>query len=221
MRTVAILTLLTAFLICAQTLPATPVQHIQAELTSTLKLAKAKVGDTLKAQTVSPVTLPDGAAVPAGSTLLGQIRQLDAGSVTVAFSQVVVDKKQIPLKITLVAAALMGRPKTKMSEGNGSARMDSPSPSDHALNGSRYSVTEAGSKAATGVSHESLSEVNADTSSPIVTRGADLPAHAGSVIGMPGVSLTVDDGPPFNSRFQLTGSDLQLPKGVQFMFSIR
>ncbi len=221
MQTLAILAITTAAAISAQTPPAVPVQHIQAELSLPLKLAKAKAGDKLKAQTISLVTLPNGAAIPAGSTLLGQIREVDAASVTVAFDQVNADGKKIPLAVTLVAAALIGGAKTQMSVGSGNAKMDSSSPSDHPLNGSRYSVTEAGNNAANGVSHESLSEVNAAVSGPVVRRGTDVPAHAGSVIGMPGITMTVDDGPPYASKFQLTGKDLQIPKGVQLMFSVR
>ena len=218
MRTLAVLTLITAAALAAQD---APIQHIQAELTTTIKLAKAKVGDKVKAQLPSQVTLANGTLIPAGSTMLGQIKQVDTSSVTLVFDQVNADGKKIPLNVTLVAAALMGGPKTEMSEGSGNAKMASDSPSDHPLNGGRYSVTEAGNNAANGVSHESLSEVNAAGNGSVVKRGADVPAHAGSVIGMPGVKLSVDDGPPYESKFEIATKDMQLPKGVQLMFSLR
>jgi hypothetical protein len=50
---------------------------------------------------------------------------------------------------------------------------------------------------------------------------SNVSTHSGSVIGMPGVTLSIDDGPPYASQFKLTTKDLRLPKGVQLMFSVR
>ena len=206
-------------------LPEPTPTHIQAELTTPVKLPKAKVGDKLKAVTVTQVNLPNGPSIPAGSTVMGQVQNVDGAFVTVAFDQVNVDGKKIPLNITLVAAALMGGPKTQMSEGTGSSKMDSPSggslPNDHPLNGGGYSVTEAGSNAASGVGHESLSEVNSAASGATVKRGAEVRTTAGSVIGLPGVALAIDDSAPFASKFELKNKEQQLPKGLQLMFSVR
>ncbi|MGA7414114.1 MAG: hypothetical protein WBW33_26810 [Bryobacteraceae bacterium] len=217
--------LLTAATVAAQTqlvAPEPTPTHIQAELTTPVKLPKAKVGDKLKAVTVTQVNVPNGPSIPAGSTVMGQVQKVDGASVTVTFDQVNVDGKKIPLNITLVAAALMGGPKTRMSEGSGSSKMDSPSggslPNDHPLNGGGYSVTEAGSNAASGVSHESLSEIN---SGATVKRGAEVRTTAGSVIGLPGVALAIDEGAPFASKFELKNKEQQLPKGLQLMFSVR
>lgn len=219
---------LIAATVAAQTqlaLPEPTPTHIQAELTTPVKLSKAKVGDKLRAATVTQVTVPNGPSIPAGSTVMGQVQKVDGAFVTVVFDQVNVDGKKIPLSITLVAAALMGGPKTQMSEGSGSPKMDSPSgssqPNDHPLNGGGYSVTEAGSNAASGVSHESLSEVNSAAPSATVKRGAEVRTTAGSVIGLPGVALTIDESAPFASKFELKNKEQQLPKGLQLMFSVR
>ena len=112
-----------------------------------------------------------------------------------------------------------------MSEGNPNSKMESPAegnlPNDHPLNGSRYSVTEAAITTMNGVGHESLSEVNSTAKSPVDRHGADVPASAGSIIGLPGVTLAIDDGPPYASRFELANKEHQLPKGIQLMFSVR
>jgi hypothetical protein len=225
MRTLTVLTLLSALAIFAQAPAVAPILHIQAQLDTAVKLAKAKVGDKLKAQAVSAVTLANGTTIPAGSTLLGQVLQVDASSVTLAFDQANADGKKIPLTITLVAAAFMGSSGKQMSEGTGSAKMESPTsgslPNDHPLQGGPYSVLEAGNKALNGVGHEALAQVNADGTSQMVKHGADAPAHAGSVIGLPGVTLTIDDAAPYASKFELKNKDAQLPKGVQLMFSVR
>jgi hypothetical protein len=218
-------TLLSACALLGQGPAGGPIVHIQAELETAVKLAKVKTGDKLKAKTVSAVTLADGTAIPVGSTLLGQVLQVDGSSVTLAFDQANADGKKVPLSITLVAAALMGGPRNEMSENTGNAKMDSPTggslPNDHPLRGGPYAVSEAGVNALNGVNHESLALVNSAGASKTVKQGADAPAHAGSVIGLPGVALTIDDGAPYASKFDLKNKDGQLPKGVQLMFSVR
>jgi len=160
---------------------------IQAELTTPVKLAKAKVGDKLKAVTVAPVNVPDGPAIPAGSTVMGQIQKVDGASVTVAFGQVDVDGKKSPLNITLIAAAIMGGPKTQGTEGNADA-----------------------------------TKADANSLGPDVPlKPGEVRTTAGSVVGLPGVALAIDDAPPFASKFELKNKDQQLPKGLQLMFKVR
>jgi hypothetical protein len=45
-------------------------------------------------------------------------------------------------------------------------------------------------------------------------------AQTGSVIGMPGVSLQVDDSPQHASKFASSGKELQLKQGLQFMLAV-
>jgi hypothetical protein len=45
-------------------------------------------------------------------------------------------------------------------------------------------------------------------------------AQAGSVIGLPGVTLKVDDSPQHTSKFESSGKALQLNQGLQFMLAI-
>jgi hypothetical protein len=198
--------------------------HIQAQLDTPIRLAKAKVGEKLKALVVAQAALKDGTAIPAMATLMGQVTKTDAESVTLAFDKVDVDGKKIPLNITLVAAAQLGAPGSQTTDG-GKSKMVSPSggslPNDHALNGGGYSVLEAGNNAAKGVGHESLSEVNSVGGNSNYKRGTDVHTTAGSVIGLPGVTLAVDDGPPYGSRFQFGNKEKQLPKGIQLMFTAR
>jgi hypothetical protein len=44
-------------------------------------------------------------------------------------------------------------------------------------------------------------------------------AQAGSVIGMPGVALQVDDSPRHASKFESSGKELQLKQGLQLMLA--
>jgi|SRR5579862_445078 len=45
-------------------------------------------------------------------------------------------------------------------------------------------------------------------------------AQAGSVIGLPGVTLQVDDSPRHTSKFESSGKDLQLKQGLQLMLAM-
>ena len=45
-------------------------------------------------------------------------------------------------------------------------------------------------------------------------------AQAGSVIGMPGVTLQVDDSPQHASKFESKDKELQLKAGLQFMLAV-
>ncbi len=64
------------------------------------------------------------------------------------------------------------------------------------------------------------SGLSAPGTNSVVTHGAEVHSTAGSVIGLPGVVLAVDDGPPYASKFQLGNKEKQLPKGVQLMFTV-
>lgn len=174
MRTPA-LTLLTFLLIAASGSAQAPT-HIQATLSTGVKLNKAKVGDKLKADVVADVSLADGTKIPVGSTVLGEVTQVDADSVTVVFKAVHADRKDVPVNITLVSAA-------QMASGE--------------------------------------SGVRAPGTNTVITRDYDVGTTPGSVIGLPGVILKADDGPPYATKFQLGNKEKQLPKGVQLMFTVR
>jgi hypothetical protein len=50
--------------------------------------------------------------------------------------------------------------------------------------------------------------------------GQNTPAQAGSVIGLRGVTLEVDDGPQHASKFRAEGKNLQLKPGLQLMLGV-
>ncbi|HUE20310.1 MAG TPA: hypothetical protein VMQ86_01425 [Bryobacteraceae bacterium] len=45
-------------------------------------------------------------------------------------------------------------------------------------------------------------------------------AQTGAVIGLPGVTLKVDDSPQHASKFESSGKELQLKQGLQFMLAV-
>ena len=51
------------------------------------------------------------------------------------------------------------------------------------------------------------------------TQQSSVAAQAGTVIGMPGVTLQVDVSPDHAAKFDTTGKDLQLKQGLQLMLA--
>jgi hypothetical protein len=198
-------------------------QRVQAGLLTTVKATKAKTNDPITAQTVTPLTLKDGTVIPAGSTLLGHVVKVesDAGdqhacSIAVTFDAVELKKKaKLPLNLSLVSAmasAPAGAP--------GNNKMVSPSagplPYDHALNGQAYNVVQDSPK---------LVNNPVGTQSALAgdggTHGKATAAHTGSVIGLPGVTLQIEDGPGGVSTFVSAKKNLQLESGLQLMLVVQ
>jgi hypothetical protein len=64
-----------------------------------------------------------------------------------------------------------------------------------------------------------------DDSTNIETSGGGTPgkpttAHAGSVIGLPGVTLVIDDGPNATSTFVSAKKNFQLDSGLQMILVV-
>src|SRR5919206_4483585 len=89
-----------------------PAQSVQVELLTSIKTKKAKVGDAVKAKTVTPMVIEHGTVIPVGSIVLGHVRAAQADSpdthasfVTLAFDQVNAQHgKSLPLKLAVLAA---------------------------------------------------------------------------------------------------------------------
>jgi hypothetical protein len=213
----------------AQTAPATPAasgstpQRIQAGLNTTIKASKAKPNDPITAVTVTPLTLKDGTVIPAGSTLVGHVLKVepDSGdqhvsSITLAFDAVELKRKaKLPLNLSVVSAMA-----SAPAGGSGSNKMVSPSagplPYDHPLNGQAYNVVQ-----------DSAKQVNNPVSTQTAlsgeagAQGKATAAHTGSVIGLPGVDLQIEDGPPAVTTFVSAKKNLQLESGLQLMLAVQ
>ncbi len=60
-------------------------RFVQAELVSGIKAKNAKVGDSVRARTTADATLANGATIPKGSILLGELRSVEPNAVSVSF----------------------------------------------------------------------------------------------------------------------------------------
>jgi hypothetical protein len=196
-------------------------QRVQAGLLTTVKASKAKTNDPITAQTVTPVTRKDGTVIPAGSTLLGHVVKVESdsadqhiSSIAVTFDAVELKKKaKLPLSLSVVSAvasAPAGAP--------GNNKLVSPSagplPYDHPLNGQAYNVVQDSSK---------LLNNPAGTQSALSggAPGKSTTAHTGAVIGLPGVTLQIEDGPAAVSTFISAKKNLQLDSGLQLMLVVQ
>jgi hypothetical protein len=213
----------------AQTAPApssasdsTP-QRVQAGLLSTVKATKAKANDPISAQTVTPLTLRDGTVIAAGSTLRGHVVKVESdstdqriSSIAITFDAVDLKKKEkLPLNLSVVSAmasAPGGEPGNKLVSPS-----QGPLPNDHALNGHSYSVTQDTPNLINDPTQGHSGISNGQASG---TQGSPTAAHTGSVIGLPGVTLQIGDGPAAVSTFVSAKKNLQLDSGLQLMLVV-
>jgi hypothetical protein len=211
----------------AQTAPApssasdsTP-QRVQAGLLTTVKASKAKANDPITAQTVTPLTLKDGTVIPAGSTLLGHVVKAESdsadqhiSSIAVTFDAVELKKKaKVPLNLSVVSA--MASAPAGASGNKLVSPSEGPLPNDHALNGHAYSVDTPSLVNDATQGHSGISDAKANGAP------GSTAAHTGSVIGLPGVTLQIDDGPVAVSTFVSAKKNLQLDSGLQLMLVVQ
>jgi hypothetical protein len=192
-------------------------------LLSTVKATKAKANDPISAQTVTPLTLKDGTVIAAGSTLRGHVVKVESdsadqhiSSIAITFDAVDLKKKEkLPLNLSVVSAmasAPGGEPGNKLVSPS-----QGPLPNDHALNGHSYSVTQDTPNLINDPTQGHSSISNGQASG---TQGSPTAAHTGSVIGLPGVTLQIGDGPAAVSTFVSAKKNLQLDSGLQLMLVV-
>jgi hypothetical protein len=183
---------------------------IQVELLKTIKAKKAKVGDVVKARAVQAIVLPGGITIPEGSTLVGEVRAVDEKSIAISFDEAEIKGKTTPAKLSIRGAMMPGE--APMRSGDGSAPVAASTPGNRPMQGAPTGVGERTKAAA---------ETTTGSSAPVAGPAHAVAAQTGTVIGMPGVTLEVDEGPQHASKFA-TSSDkeLQLKSGLQLMLAV-
>jgi hypothetical protein len=200
------------------TLPAaaqTAAAHVQVELVSGIKTKKAKVGDKVKGKTGSPLILPDGTVVPVTSPVNGVIREVTADSggksyVSISFDQVEVYGKKIQVAMFIQAAMMPSGPGKAPEDP--SAISPSDVPHDRAMAGRRQTVQDS-------------AQVQSKAPSTPAEPGTPSPsnayaAHSGSVIGMSGVTLQIDEDGRQPTKFESNAPNLELKPGLQLMLGV-
>ena len=185
-------------------------QLFQAELLKTIQARKANVGDVIKARAVQALILRGGPTIPEGALLLGKVRAAGENFLAISFDEVKLSKKTTPLKLSIRAAMMPGGP--QVARDTGSPLPEVSSSPGRAIPGGDFDHRAASASsrqpAATGMAPTEVSQP-----------GRNVAGQTGSVIGMPGVTLQVDEGPEHASRFS-ADKELQLKGGLQFMLAM-
>lgn len=204
--------LLTTFAV-AQASPQS--QTVQVELQKTIKTKSAKVGEEVKARTVTPLIV-GGTVIPVGSNVMGHIIAVqpeasgsDTSSLTLAFDSVNLEHGQkLPLKFVLLAAM---RPGESSQQQQPQQQPDNTPPAGQAQ--PEMQILHGGSMTPHNTP-ETLKKMPEKKENPGVA------AQTGSVIGMPGVTLEVTDGSNASSTFRFTRKNLQLDSGMQLILKV-
>ncbi len=201
---------------------------LQAELTTAIKSKSAKPGDAISARTVTALIIAPGQVIPLGSTLRGHVRQVEFASdkphaslISISFEQAEIPKGPA-LSLNMTVQAVM-MPSASGSQNDGMKTLASPTsgplPNDHPLSGGAYRLSDTTStmlKDPASLGHEGITNTN----NPAKTSNTKVQAaHAGSVIGMPGVTLEVSDGPDHSSVFR-SAKSLELSSGIQLILTV-
>ena len=178
-------------------------QFIQAELLKTIKAKKAKVGDVVKARPVQAVTLANGLTIPDDATLIGEVRAADEKSLAISFDRAQIKGKTTPVKLSIRSAMLPGEAPAATRPGDATSSLDAATPGNRPIHGEAAPTRK-------------VTESEPPRSA---SPGAPVAAHTGSIIGMPGVTLQVDEGPQRASKFVSADKELQLKSGMQLMLA--
>lgn len=185
---------------------------VQVELQKTIKTKNAKVGDEVKARTVSPLIVNHGTVIPAGSTVVGHIIAAEAdapgtgaSSVTLAFDSVNVEHGQKLLsKFSLLAAMRPGESSQQPAQ-------------QQALSTPPAGQAQPEMQVLHGGPQTPHNEPETLKKMPNQKQNPGVAAQTGSVIGMPNVSLEINDT---GSTFRSPRKNLQLDSGLQFILKV-
>jgi len=183
-------------------------QFIQAELLKTIKGSKAKVGDPVKARAVNSAILPGGVTISEGTVLLGEVRAADSNSLAISFDQAEINGKKTPVKLSIRAAMMPGGP--RMHDDGGSPPPEVTTRRGRDLPGGDFDKG----------GHDAQTPVAKPAGTRDTQPGRNVAAQTGSIIGMPGVTLQIDDSSQHASKFASSGKELQLKSGLQLMLGV-
>ena len=228
-RSILIATILGFGAAGAQT-PAKPAGlDLQVQLTSPVKAKKVKVGDTVSAITITPISLAQ-VVVPAGSKVTGHVRQVEADAsdahtslIALSFDEVAVKNGQkVPLNSFVRAALMPTAQGLTAQEAQQATNTPVLSPNRGAINGGMGGYLGTGSSGGMMTGTPTANGDPARTAST-QTQQQEPPkptaARTGQVIGLRGVELQVTN-PDHLSVFKSDHKNLELDEGLQLMLVV-
>lgn len=199
-------------------------QAVQVELTNTIRAKNAKVGDVVKARTVTALILADRTAVPEGSRLVGHVVWVSfqpSGSPDTALA-IVFDELQtkpgrtvranFPIRAAALPQVTGHQTADAEDEQIPEPPPNSPRPAATAPARMPFSRPEKPTSRTYGSSLQPLPQTDDN-------RGELRSAPGGTLIGMPGVALRVD-GPAGAATFQSSNRKLELKRGLQLVLRV-
>lgn len=191
-------------------------ETVQVELLKSVKTKSAKVGDEVKARTVTPLIVNHGQVIPTGSIVVGRILAVqpdapgtDSSFVTLAFDSVNLQHGQtLPLKFSLLAAMKPGESAQEQQAQQQAANSPPAGPAQpemQVLHGAPQTP-------------HNEPETLKNTAKPAANPG--VAAQTGSVIGMPNVTLEIAEGSSSSSTFRSPRKNLQLEGGLQLILKV-
>ena len=190
--------------------PAAP--RLQAELLKTIDASHAKAGDEVTARTVTPLEF-DGAKFPAGSTVIGHVKEADPGRLLLVFDHLAVKKNAsaaVGLSLRAVvmpqAQPSIGQQMSPRAEAGGPGSAENPAVQTGQGRGDLLRSPEAAAQ---------------DSAVTVFHGPSSVETGNGGVVGLPGVQLGVNDDPKVGASFQAAKDQkLRLEKGLQIMFVV-
>jgi hypothetical protein len=192
-----------------------PGRLVQASLVTVLDAASVKTGAKIEADTVNNVVLEDGFVVPAGSQLEGRVvglrkpsKEDTQSAVVLKFTRLKTRNGSRQVHATLVAVASI----TSANKNPNSTQASANDISTRAGMLGAGSASPMRSPQMAAEDSKDLPETTPPLSPPVTTVGA----HVGSVIGLPGVKLSItDEGSEFSAS-----STVKLNRGLQLMLKV-
>jgi hypothetical protein len=192
-------------------------QLLQVELTNTIQARKAKVGDVVRARTVTVLILSGQNVIPVGTRIAGHVSRLDYSSSQTGLTKLAVSFDQFDLKHghTLPTKFVIQAAVFSPSAG------PQPAPDGNKVVEPAWLATQKEPRSANTVNTSVRPPQQPDSQEQVSDADkaggpGDLRAlPAGTLIGMPGVTLHVDEESG-GATFESTNRKLELQSGLQF-----
>lgn len=205
---------------------------LQVELTNTIRAKHAKVGDVVTARTVTALILPNQVVIPKGSKVIGYVTQPSSGvanrnaAIAIQFDKFELRKQQtlrayvsIRSGAMYLRAAQPAAPDDEFAEleprPSTTTAPDPQKPAKMTLGGITNS-TEAQAKLAQSTLAAQRPPVTAQSDD---NRGDMRAVTHGTLIGMPGVTLRLDETSGA-ATFESANPKLELKSGLQLILSV-
>jgi len=196
---------------------------LQVELSNTVRARRAKVGDPVKARTVTALILTGQTVIPEGSKVVGHVLRVDCPLtssqdtvLSIAFDEFQLKHgRTLPANLSIRAAGFLGATVRRSADEFGfDAPSSSWSPSIPPRKG--LQLPPEGPRNPNSQPHSSAQP---EITQVDYNRGDLRSASSGTLIGMPGVSFHIDRSAG-TATFQSSSRKLELKSGLQLVLRV-